>query len=88
MKQTPITKSIEQIRIQAEDYRKRGNYEQDFMLIHKSEALFDSIKLLQSLLPYERECIEGAYADGAILSDFTREPTEEAQDYFTNTYNQ
>lgn len=84
MKQTPITKSIEQIRIQAEDYRKRGNYEQDFMLIHKSEALFDSIKLLQSLLPYERECIEGAYKEGEAGFHYC---SETAQDYFTSTYN-
>ena len=88
MKQTPITKSIEQIRIQAEDYRKRGNYEQDFMLIHKSEALFDSIKLLQSLLPYERECIEGAYDAGiATTSGMQTSDFKCGTKYYSQTFN-
>ena len=50
MKKTPLQQAIEQIRTQAEDYQKRGNND-------KSAALLDSINLLQSLLPYERECI-------------------------------
>ena len=78
MKQTPIQQAIEQIRIQAEDYRKRGNGD-------KSEALLDTINLLQSLLPYERECIEGAWKEGEAVG--LNHCAETAQDYFTSTYN-
>jgi len=77
MKQTPIQQAIEQIRIQAEDYRKRGNGD-------KSEALLDTINLLQSLLPYEMECIEGAYQEGGAGFHYC---AETAEDYFTSTYN-
>lgn len=78
MKKTPLQQAIEQIRTQAEDYQKRGNND-------KSAALLDSINLLQSLLPYERECIEGAYKEGEAGFHYC---SETPQDYFTNTYTQ
>ena len=82
MKQTPIQQAIEQIRIQAEDYRKRGNGD-------KSEALLDTINLLQSLLPYERECIEGAYDAGiATTSGMQTSDFKCGTKYYSQTFNQ
>ncbi len=78
MKKTPLQQAIEQIRTQAEDYQKRGNND-------KSAALLDSINLLQSLLPYEMECIEGAYNSGYYKGADREEFKDD--NYFTSTYN-
>jgi len=53
----------------------------------------DVRRILQSLLPYERECFVDSYKDGYIKHvsgsrcNLTNALTELSQDYFTNKYN-
>lgn len=75
MKDTPIQKAIAEI----EKEIKRWEYESPSPVIG---ALLCSRQILQSLLPYERECIIKAYC-----ADMEVDLTNDAHDYFTNTYN-
>ena len=78
MKQTPLQKLLDEI----EGYRP----------IAGTDPFPYIIAELQSLLPYERECIEGAYNAGfdagTLLSDARAADYDSAQDYFTQTFKQ
>ena len=70
MKQTPIQKLIEWL-----DKDPKG-------MLHAYDKQIIT-EYAQSLLPYERECIEGAYDDSGGWRD-----TRTAQNYFKNKYEQ
>lgn len=59
----------------------------------RGELEMYSLKPLQSLLPYERECFVDSYKDGYIKHvsgsrcNLTNALTDLAQDYFTSSYN-
>lgn len=71
MKQTPIQKLIEWL-----DKDPRG-------MLHAYDKQIIT-EYAQSLLPYERKCIEGAYKEGEAGFHYC---AETAQDYFSSTYN-
>ena len=75
MKQTPIQTAIEEIA--------EGEY------LPAAELKWVT-KILQSLLPYERECIEQAVKDNIPSLNILTEQnlSDIAKDYFTSTYKQ
>ena len=57
----------------------------------RGELEMYSLKPLQSLLPYERECLVGAYKEGAEDVEIKNNKLQyflTAEDYFTSTYKQ
>lgn len=82
MKQTPLSKAIAEIEAE--------------MKIWESQipspvrgALLRSRQILQSLLPYERECIEGAYDAGiATTSGMQTSDFKCGTKYYSQTFNQ
>ncbi len=84
MKQTPIQQAIEQIEAEMKIWESQSPSP-------VRGALLRSRQILQSLLPYERECIEGAYKEGAEDVEIKNNKLHyfiSAQDYFTSTYTQ
>lgn len=87
MKDTPIQKAIAELENKKYIGVAVGSQR------HKTNLMINEhIAILQSLLPYERDCIEGAYDAGfnagALLSDARAADYDSAQDYFTNTFKQ
>jgi len=82
MKQTPLQKMLEFTQIQIDALK---SVEQD---ADNATVVLRFLKrqreILQFLLPYERECIEGAYKEGEAGFHYC---SETPQDYFTSTYN-
>ena len=80
MAQTALHKAIEQIKAD-------GQYKH----IHYQSACDNAIQILTDLLPYERETIEGAYEIGVndeAFGNLMGSVADNAEDYFTKTYNQ
>lgn len=71
-KQTPLQKKISEL----EEVRARKQ-----RLWMPTQEIDDSINLLKSLLPYERECIEAAHKAG--LDDYNS-----SSDYYNSNYSQ
>jgi hypothetical protein len=78
MKQTPITKAIDIVLSMTE-------INESSLATPTNKALSRVYMTLQSLLPYERECIEGAYNSGYYKGTDREEFKDD--NYFTNTYN-
>lgn len=87
MKDTPIQKAIAEleyaIKSATEVMHEKSGTDEAVMM---GQVMFQQnfLKYLQSMLPYERECIEEAYKDGENNEYWY---TGTAHDYFTNTYN-
>lgn len=97
MKQTPITKAIEQlnskITISKQDmeyYRQTAQMNSVKTEHDIQNGLLHAIQILTELLPYEREVIQEAYYDGSVASKSISfngiANYKNSTDYFTKTF--
>lgn len=74
MTQTPISKAIDllntSIKSATENKTLHNNIIAKFVIQHEIDSLQSCITKLQTLLPYEREVIEGVFHDGNHNEDF------------------
>ena len=89
-KQTPLTKAIEHVEnkiVESNEKMKSGIPDTAKTILRYEIATLNKVVLhLYSLLPYEREVIEGAFEDGSTNLDFGTPNYTYKTDYFTKTF--
>jgi len=80
---TPIQKAIAEIEERINATMRINEYSEETKIAIKT-GLRLSQTILQSQVPYERECIEGAYKEGEAVG--LNHCIETAHDFFTQTF--